>query len=320
MYGRYASPIFHARLRQRLLRAASPSVIATLLVAGLFAGVIISLPEANAPSAPAKVAAAPNPLAEASAASNDCEKQAWPYIDQRCAAPEAKEAEQSTRQVRVVSTDRNAAPLIVTAAPASQPQRAVPPVPPRPAVAQVQPPQPVAVPTAAGPANQNDVVPIAASAQLAPEPPAQLQNVALAPAAQPAAQPATAALIPEAAAAEAPAVAAPPKATAKFVKKPAKQERRVQTANQRSPANIVPPGVVDAVRSASARDAGREQGGQAVPADVIAAVEADARRGRVASRRMAPQRIAEGDEMVIVNSPGMSVRRVFVVPREASDF
>jgi hypothetical protein len=310
MYGRYTSPIFHARLRQQLLRGASPSVIATLLVAGLFAGVIISLPEANAPSAPAKVAAAPNPLAEAS---NDCEKQAWPYIDQRCAAPEAKEAEQSTRQVRVVSTDRNAAPLIVTAAPAPQPQRAA-----APAVAQIQPtPQPVAVPTAAGPAKQNDVVPIAASAQLAPEPPAQLQTVALAPAAQPTA---TAALIPEAAAAEAPAVAAPPKATAKFVKKPAKQERRVQTANQRSPANIVPPGVVDAVRSASARDAGREQGGQAVPADVIAAVEADARRGRVASRRMAPQRIAEGDEMVIVNSPGMSVRRVFVVPREASDF
>ena len=88
------------------------SAITIIMVGG---GVLLALPDGR--TEPATTASAETTASSGSQAAPDvslCEKQAWPYIDQRCA--ERVEKARGTRQVRIV-TDKGNSVTVMTAQP-----------------------------------------------------------------------------------------------------------------------------------------------------------------------------------------------------------
>src|SRR5829696_1930310 len=103
-------------------------------------------PQIAAASTPA-TAAASTPATTAAADESLCDKQAWPYVDQRCA--QRVDAARGTRQVRIV-TDKGHSVTAVTPVPIVEPKQK--PAPQAPTVAQNDKPLgPPVAPVAAGP-------------------------------------------------------------------------------------------------------------------------------------------------------------------------
>lgn len=130
-------------------------LVAPLALLALGAGVIFALPQA--PDEPQQVAAAslPKPQPGASVDDSFCDKQAWPYVDQRCA--QKIEAARGSRQVRIV-TDKGNSVQTVTAMPVVEPK----PAPkPQPVLAKAEPViGPAVAPNASSePAQQQAVAP-----------------------------------------------------------------------------------------------------------------------------------------------------------------
>src|SRR3954468_21723330 len=73
--------------------------LSTAALLGLGAGVFFMLPDDSSNESPVAAAAANAP--EPTADESFCDKQAWPYVDQRCA--KRVEAARGTRQVRIVT-------------------------------------------------------------------------------------------------------------------------------------------------------------------------------------------------------------------------
>jgi hypothetical protein len=266
------------------------SAVGVAIIAGIGATWMLSSPDAPASSntSPGVVTAAEASVNETAAAAqaSGCEKQAWPYIDKRCADAAATGPDQGTRQVRVVSTDRGTSSTIVT------PVASLPPKPlPQPQPAQtaanasVQQPQ-VAQPTPAPAAPQT----VAAVAQ-----PAFVANAV---AVQDA--PTTAAL--------GETVSAPPAATpAQKAATPPKLKAAAKAADKRAKASKF-----------------RDGNPQAVPADVIEAIdtaetvrtmrtETYGDRGR---RVVVSEKYVSGDEETVSVTSPRRPQRVFLVPRE----
>ena len=113
------------------LSATSTALIAAIFAAGLGAGLGASWlfsspatpPQVSAEGAPASAAAEP---AQDNAATDSCERQTWPYIDEKCRARLAEKRAES-RQVRVIPADRSAPPTVATSP--------APPAPTRPSEA-----------------------------------------------------------------------------------------------------------------------------------------------------------------------------------------
>jgi hypothetical protein len=262
-----------------------------------------------------------------------CEKQAWPYIDKRCAESAAKTASQTTREVRVVSTDRGTSSTIVTPVASDPPKPAA--TPPRP-----QESQPAIA------ESQNTAAQQTAAANSSPLlQPAGLQSsdqsFALAASFQEILpQAASQGVLPQTAGTEPPAplAATEPEAAPQKSKAAKTSEKRATRTSKwreqnRRPLEIVPSAdpsqeqypsrvpsdVVQAVESATARErTGRAQ----VPAEVLAAVEADLRRNRGTyggKRAVVSQKYNSGDAAEMVTVRSGRGQRVFIVPRE-TDF
>jgi hypothetical protein len=277
-------------------------VIAALVCAGLGAAVILSLPEtpADSPAASSSVQAAEETTA--SAGDQSCEKQAWPYLDQRCAEPVKQESGQPTREVRVVSTDRGTSPTIVTAiAPAETKRPATPPQPPQ-SVATLESPTAPAEPSAPSPKQPAPAIPdfiTTAAAAGIPDSPAAATSADNS--------------VASAQAPETPTAASKLTTAAKTNRKP--QVKQVRLREQKT----VPADVVEAVETAALRDGNH----QAVPPDVIEAVRAaSGSRARVSGdgRRITVSqkyRQEEPQDVVSVNYPSRSTQRLVIVPRES---
>src|SRR5689334_15562465 len=124
---------FHARLKRVHddPRAYMPSgaVSGALLLLILGGGLLYALPERSEQT---PIAAANNTTSALGTADDSlCDKQAWPYIDQRCAA--RVEAARGSRQVRIV-TDKGTSVKTVTPLPVVE--KKPDPEPAKPAVAQ----------------------------------------------------------------------------------------------------------------------------------------------------------------------------------------
>jgi hypothetical protein len=123
-------PILWKRIHP-YINAGSAKIIAAAALVAIGGAVIINLPDAPARSSAStnssdtpNTPAAELPAQQTSAAGDAlCEKQAWPYIDQRCR--EAAQSREGTRSVRVV-TDRGASSTAITPIPIVQPK---PPAP-----------------------------------------------------------------------------------------------------------------------------------------------------------------------------------------------
>src|SRR5689334_1308308 len=101
----------HKNLRPYMPSGAVAGALVLLILGG---GLLYALPEHSEDTA---VAAATNPTATPALTPADdslCDKQTWPYIDQRCAA--RIEAARGSRQVRIV-TDKGTSVKTVTALP-----------------------------------------------------------------------------------------------------------------------------------------------------------------------------------------------------------
>jgi hypothetical protein len=294
------------------------------------AGVFLALPDASPEPSASSATAAPTQTASDESA---CDKQAWPYVDQRCA--QRVEAARGTRQVRVV-TDRGNVVTMVTPMPTVEPK----PAAPKPVVAQNDRPiGPVVAPTAAEPAAQN----VAIAPQPAPAP----QNPPPAPKVEPVvAQPNPA--TPPPAATNAIAVEKPSPATTRSVsvdppqtspaavaatagalddemttrkskaaqtaeKREAKREAKRMKAPQQDDAGV-PAEVVAAVKPSRGERAARS----GVPAEVVAAVEeaVTSDRGNRGGRRVIVLDGESGGQVVTVGSPSAGGQRVYLVPRE----
>jgi hypothetical protein len=297
----------------------SIKVISAVAVLGLGAGLFFFLPDNSDSEFPIASAAASAPEPASAPDESLCDKQAWPYVDQRCA--KRVEAARGTRQVRIV-TDKGHSVTAVTPLPIVEDKPT-----PAPAVAKADRPLgPPANPAAAEPAPQPQTV--ASAPQPAPQNSAPKQAAAPIPMAQvtvtplrrpaatettgetqnPSANERTAAVAPSA------AVTAPPapgfdafaslprnSRAARAAEKAAKREARREARRQKANEEGVPEDVVEAVKSLPA---GGQNGRRArgVPDEVARAVEeatADGRRGR----------------RVIVGSPNGG-QRIYLVPRE----
>jgi hypothetical protein len=259
--------------------------LSTAALLGLGAGVFFMLPDDSSNESPVAAAAANAP--EPTADESFCDKQAWPYVDQRCA--KRVEAARGTRQVRIV-TDKGHSVKTVTPLPIVEPKPV--PVPAAPVVAQAERPiGPAAAPVAAEPSPQAQTV--AAAPQPASEPAAQNSS-----ANRPAATNALARDNPNPPA-DARDAAIPPKAASTepmapgmdaFADVPSKKSAR-------------------AARKAEKREAKRrktiEDRDGAVPKDVVAAVEEAA----------AEVRVRRGRGVVTLGSPNGG-QRIYLVPRE----
>jgi hypothetical protein len=321
MFPSYGFPSLYTRIHPQL-RAHSTKVIGVSIGVVLVAGMIVLLPDGStsAPSTATTSAAVPTsvaaPAPEESLTSFEvaCEKQAWPYIDQRCAESAAKAASQATRQVRVVSTDRGTSSTIVTAiAPApAKPPADISQL--RDSVAKLEPPAKEPA-TATPPSSQagaqvsdQNYMAMAVSFQDSPAQtaaPEQAAPIANNPETEDAAPRSKA----KAKAAEKRAakqlkarrqtVPVPATAYAQDTTAAPEQTRPEQTRTSR-----VPTDVVQAVEAATAEDRTQSR----VPADVVRAVESDIRRSRTSP--------GYGSELVTVSSPRSRGQRVFLVPRE----
>ncbi|HET7679068.1 MAG TPA: hypothetical protein VFK79_02920 [Xanthobacteraceae bacterium] len=149
-------------------RSYLPSITVLFAVAAiaLGAGVILALPDDPdlKPQAASAAASAPETTGSTNTAADEslCDKQAWPYIDQRCA--QRVEAARGMREVRIV-TDKGNSVTVKSPEPIVEPKRK--PAPP-PVVAQAEKPiGPSAAPVAESPPKVEKVV---AAPQQQPQP------------------------------------------------------------------------------------------------------------------------------------------------------
>jgi hypothetical protein len=261
----------------------SIKVLAAAALILLGAGVIFALPEDSDDESPIASASANAPGSTASADDSLCDKQAWPYIDQRCA--QRVEQTRSTRQVRIV-TDKGNSVMVMTPVPVVEAKPK--PAPRPPVVAQADRPiGPTAAPAVSEPAPQTEQV-AATIKPAAPETPtpqaapaSALPHAAPAPALQTAMAPADPPPVTDAMARTPSATPPAPMAQgvnawaearakkAQAAKTVAKREAK--EATRRKPTGEgVPEDVVAAARSAPANGRSARP---AVPAEVIAAVE-----------------------------------------------
>src|SRR4051794_13602926 len=92
----------------------SLTVLSAVAAVALGAGIFLALPDGEGDETPATTAAATADLPESGPDESLCDKQAWPYVDQRCA--QRVEAARGTRQVRIV-TDKGTSVTAVTPQP-----------------------------------------------------------------------------------------------------------------------------------------------------------------------------------------------------------
>ena len=115
MFSKHDFPILGERLYPALAHPRTPQVIAALAVAVLGAGMIVSIGSSSSSALP------PAQQKQSAAIESVCEKQAWPYVDQRCADSPAAQ-ERGTRQVRVVN-DRGVMVTVTTPLPIIEPKQ-----------------------------------------------------------------------------------------------------------------------------------------------------------------------------------------------------
>lgn len=318
----------------------SPTVIGAAAFLLIGAGVIFALPERPGDQPP-QISAAAN-VPETTPDESLCAKQAWPYIDQRCA--QNVEAARGSRPVRIV-TDKGTSVNVVTPVPIveAKPKR----TPAAPIVAQVDRQiGPPVVPMAEEPAPQAERIVVAPQPQPVPAPQAAPEPAAkVATAAAPAIPPSDTPNAADAMAMEVPARANrrsasldPPQASADPVmpgveafdeppariskarqraeKREAKRQARREAKRQRALEREmrrggVPEEVVAAVKAIPegrnrrpSEERGIRRARNAVPDEVIAAVEeATSGRGR------------RGGRVVTIGSPNGG-QRIYLVPRE----
>lgn len=275
-----------------------------MLVIG--AGVIFALPQGGTepPQKPAAVASAPQSQPGAAADDSVCDKQAWPYVDQRCA--QQIDAARGTRQVRIV-TDKGQSAQTVTPLPiveAKQPPK------PQPVVATAD--RPIGPPVVVAPAATEEPAPQQTAAAPSKPDPETTGKVEPAPATKALASanmpPQEASRAPVATGSEAfddtrlKSRSARDRAEKRALDKERKREaKRMRKIEQET--GSLPQEVVDAARDEE-RNADRPRGKKqrarngGVPDEVIAAVE----------------RAAARDRTVTLDSP--RGRRVIVVPSE----
>ncbi len=133
-------------------------VLCAVSAIALGAGVILALPDApdTKSQAASATASAPETTGSTTASVDEslCDKQAWPYVDQRCA--QRVDAARGTRQVRIV-TDKGNSVTVRTPEPIVEPKSK--PAPPAPVVAGVEKPLgPPVAPVAGSPPQIEKVV------------------------------------------------------------------------------------------------------------------------------------------------------------------
>jgi hypothetical protein len=158
----------------------SMTVLFAVSAIALGAGVILALPDDPDPK-PQAASATPNMPETTGSTEVDeslCDKQAWPYIDQRCA--QRVEAARGTREVRIV-TDKGNSVTVKSPEPIVEPKPK--PAPPAPVTAQADRPiGPPAAPMADSPPQVEKVVAAPQQQQPAPQNPAPQAAPAPAPA------------------------------------------------------------------------------------------------------------------------------------------
>lgn len=285
---------------------------------GLGAGLFFMLPDNSNNESPVAAAAASVP--EPTADESFCDKQAWPYVDQRCA--KRVEAARGTRQVRIV-TDKGHSVTAVTPMPIVEPKAK--PASPAPSVAQAERPiGPAAAPAPAmnEPSPQVETVATAPKAAAMPASsvqvtvaqgnrPATTHTVARETSNPPAETRTTASINPSTAStapmapgfdafAESPKKSKSARAAEKAEKREAKRLKAIEAYN-----SGVPDEVGAVVKSAPAGGQYGRLGRRDVPDEVVRAVEeASANDGR------------RGRGMVTIGSPNGG-QRIYMVPREA---
>jgi hypothetical protein len=337
MFTRHDSIPWKMRLGPYLTHPEARKTIAVIVVAaiGIGAGVIATLPEqtTHASSLSSSTLSASSvvlpseekPIAAEGtvAADADCEKQAWPYINQRCADSAAYQ--RGTRQVRVV-TDRGATMTVTTPIPIVEPK---PPAPPRVAVARTEERiGPEVIPAPPEQAQEASLQQAVAQSQ-PPKPaepaphPVPQQQAATAPKPQaPAARPPLPATATQVAAGvpgpgDARDISTLAEATEIPMSKKAKAAAKAREKREAARAQ----------REARRRNAPAPQD-TAVPAEVVAAVEASTRGERARGRKPAerPVTVEQGVPAEVVAAvqamtaadlgPGYRGQRVYIV-REA---
>jgi hypothetical protein len=144
----------------------SMTVLFAVAALALGVGVFLALPEHPETTSPAVAAATNGPETTPAADESLCDKQAWPYIDQRCS--QRVEAARGTRQVRVV-TDKGNSVTVRTPEPIVEPKPK--PAPQSPVVATAERPiGPPAAPVADAPPKVEKVVAAPEQQQVAPAP------------------------------------------------------------------------------------------------------------------------------------------------------
>jgi hypothetical protein len=318
------------------------TVLFAVAALALGVGVFLALPEHPETTSQAASAATSVPETTTAADESLCDKQAWPYIDQRCA--QRVEAARGTRQVRVV-TDKGNSVTVRTPEPIVEPKPK--PAPQSPVVATTERPiGPPAAPVAdappkvekvvaapeqqVAPASKNSAPQTAATPTVAPTPTVQ---AAVAPANPPATSDPGArgtsdpsaniriAPVSPAAASTAPMTAgvdafadgnAQKSKSARAAEKAARREAKRQKALEENNGGV-PEEVVATVKAAPAetqtnrrtRNAAQERARGSVPEEVLQAVE-DAAARESGGRR--------GRQIVTVDSPRSSGSRIYMVP------
>ena len=339
MFAKHDLLILWKWIRPTLTRPGSMKVIAAVVVAGVSAAVITTLPESEAESSDtsraSQAASLPNQK-PASALVASCETQAWPYIDQRCA--ESADAARGTRQVRVV-TDRGTSLTMVTPVPIVEPKPTPAPKPQTVAKAET-PLGPPVIPAPPEAALQDSVAAESFVPQLdlAPTTLSQAQATFAPP----------------------PQLPGPAKSRQRPIKSLAQnspsalpteqastEKREAKRTSRERDDKPVPAEVIAAVKAASAEvpamrgrgateTAAPRQGNaaaeppparareyQGVPAEVIAAVEKAAGRSRSydgGQRVILSERRGPAGEVVTIGSPGRPAQRIHVVPSEDVEY
>jgi len=321
----------------------SMTVLFAVAAIALGVGVFLALPEHPETTSQAASAATPVPETTTAADESLCDKQAWPYIDQRCA--QRVEAARGTRQVRVV-TDKGNSVTVRTPEPIVEPKPK--PAPQSPVVATAERPiGPPAAPVADAPPKVEKVV-AAPEQQVAPASQNPAPQTATTPTVQaavaPANPPATSnsearatsdpsaniriAPVTPAAASTAPVTAgydafadspkksksaekAERRAAEKAARREAKRQRALEQDNGNAPEEVAAtvktlPG--DGQASRRTRNAAPDRSRSTVPDEVLAEVER-ATAGEQRGRRTR-------EEVTVGSSRGGSGTRVYLVPSD----
>lgn len=298
MFTRHENPILWKRVYPYLTHPHAPKAAAAVIAAALGAGLVATWPDASTGTS-STASVAPAVEQKQAAAEASCETQTWPYIDHRCEEAAGK-AGRGTRQVRVV-TDRGVTLTTVTAVPIVEPKQPAPPR--RQAIAkadmQLGPAVAPAPPEQEQPLAQEAKALTARAQEFAPPRPENSTRVG----------PVAATSDPEPPAQAAVAIPAPP------------QPVQISTAAFPEPEveGIEPVKKSKAAKAREKREAKRKaiESEGAVPAEVVAAVEAAARREP--SRRTVPPEVIAAVEAVTGDTGQRSgygvVRRVYIVPR-----